>query len=271
MIDFLIDTNKCVQCGECAADCPAGIIDMKEFPEITDEGRCYRCQHCYTVCPTGAVSILGLTPEADTPKPNLPTAGQMSDLITWRRSVRRYQDENLPPELIAELVATAAHAPTGVNAQGVVFTVVQDKAFMAELRHETLTRLGDLADAGRLPEGIVAQYLGWAVQVWRTEKKDAIFRGAPHMLLTSTPPGVACPVQDAHIALASFELLASAHGLGTLWDGMFMMALAVCPEIRETLRIPPDHAIGYALLFGRPAVHYHRPVKRGPAKVNMLG
>ncbi|WP_051434672.1 NAD(P)H-dependent oxidoreductase [Desulfonatronum lacustre] len=48
-------------------------------------------------------------------------------------------------------------------------------------------------------------------------------------------------------------------------------ALAVCPEIRATLRIPDDHAIGYALLFGRPAVQYHRPVKRRPARVNMLG
>jgi len=271
MIDFRIDTNACIQCGECAADCPAGIIAMEDFPVMVDETRCYRCQHCYAVCPTGAVSILGLTAGVDTPKPNLPTPGQMADLITWRRSVRRYQDENLDPALIDDLVATTAHAPTGVNAQGVVFTVVRDKAFMATLRQETLTRLGTLVDAGKLPEGLVAQYLGWAVHTWRTQKKDAIFRGAPHMLVTSTPPGIACPVQDVHIALTTFELLASTRGLGTLWDGMFMMALAVCPEIREILRIPADHAIGYALLFGRPAVQYHRPVRRGPAKVNMLG
>lgn len=271
MIDFRIDTNACIQCGECAADCPAGIIAMEDFPVMVDETRCYRCQHCYAVCPTGAVSILGLTAGVDTPKPNLPTPGQMSDLITWRRSVRRYKDENLDPALIDDLVATTAHAPTGVNAQGVVFTVVRDKAFMATLRQETLTRLGTLVDAGKLPEGLVAQYLGWAVHAWRTQKKDAIFRGAPHMLVTSTPPGIACPVQDVHIALTTFELLASTRGLGTLWDGMFMMALAVCPEIREILRIPADHAIGYALLFGRPAVQYHRPVRRGPAKVNMLG
>ena len=65
MIDFRVDTNVCIQCGECAADCPAGIIAMGEFPEMADETRCYRCQHCYAVCPTGAVSILGLTPDAD--------------------------------------------------------------------------------------------------------------------------------------------------------------------------------------------------------------
>jgi nitroreductase/NAD-dependent dihydropyrimidine dehydrogenase PreA subunit len=271
MINFRIDTNACIQCGECAADCPAGIIAMEDFPVMVDEDRCYRCQHCYAVCPTGAVSVLGLTPEADATQPDLPTPGQMSDLIIWRRSVRRYRDENVDPALIDSLIATAAHAPTGVNAQGVVFTVIRDKAFMAKLRQDTLTALGALVDAGSLPEGLIAQYLGWAVHAWRTEKKDAIFREAPHMLLTSTPPGVACPVQDTHIALTTFELLASAHGLGTLWDGMFMMALAVCPEIREPLRIPADHTLGYALLFGRPAVHYQRPARRGPARVNMLG
>jgi nitroreductase len=193
------------------------------------------------------VSILGLTPEESQPEKNLPSPAQMTDLIKWRRSVRRYRDENLPAALIDELVDTTCHAPTGVNAQGVVFTVIRDKAFMDKLRRETLDRLGALA-----------------------EGRDAIFRGAPHMLLTSTPPGVPCAVQDAHIALTTFELLASSHGLGTLWDGMFMMALAVCPELRDTLRIPADHSIGYAMLFGRPDVQYHRPVKRGPAKVNIL-
>lgn len=270
MIDFGIDREKCIQCGECAADCPAGIIAMNDFPEMTDEARCYRCQHCYTVCPTGAVSILGLTSQGDEPLKDLPSPAQMTDLVTWRRSVRRYKDENVPAALIDELVRTTCHAPTGVNAQGVVFTVVRDKAFMDTLRRETLDRLGRLADEGNLPEGLISQYLGYAVQAWRTHGRDAIFRGAPHMLLTSTPPGVACPVQDAHIALTTFELLASSHGLGTLWDGMFMMALAVCPQLRETLRIPADHSIGYAMLFGRPDVEYHRPVKRGPAKVNIL-
>ena len=270
MIDFSIDREKCIQCGECAADCPAGIIAMGDFPEMTDEGRCYRCLHCFTVCPTGAVSILGLTPEESDPAKDLPSPAQMTDLIKWRRSVRRYRDENVPTALIDELVRTTCHAPTGVNAQGVVFTVVRDKAFMDTLRRETLKRLGSMVDAGKLPDGLVGQYLGFAVRAWRTEGRDAIFRGAPHMLLTSTPPGVPCAVQDAHIALTTFELLASANGLGTLWDGMFMMALAICPQLRETLRIPADHAIGYAMLFGRPDVQYHRPVKRGPATVNIL-
>jgi nitroreductase/NAD-dependent dihydropyrimidine dehydrogenase PreA subunit len=272
MLQFTIDETLCVQCGECAADCPAGIIAMGDVPKIVNEQGCYKCLHCYAVCPTGALSILGNDPQGEESLAGqLPSSGQVSNLIKWRRSVRRYKDENLPTSLIDELLETTCHAPTGVNARNVLFTVVKDKAFMADLSKEILGRLTELQEAGKLPGGLVGQYLGWVVNVWKTEGRDVVLRGAPHLLLTSAPKDAPCPVQDTHIALATFELLANSYGLGTLWDGLLMMALAVCPDLAERLRIPADHMLGYAMLFGRPAVEYHRVAKRGPARVNMLG
>ncbi len=272
MLQFSIDESLCIRCGECAADCPAGIIALDDLPKITDEQRCYKCLHCYAVCPTGALSILGHNPQGGVSLAGqLPPAGQMANLIRWRRSVRRYKDENLSSALIEELLETASQAPTGVNARDVLFTVVTDKAYMAELSKDVLSSLTALAESGGLPDGLAGQYLGWIVNTWKTEGRDAILRGAPHLLVTSAPKDAPCPVQDTHIALATFELLAQSHGLGTLWDGLFMMALAVCPEIIQRLGIPADHTLGYAMLFGKPAVEYHRPASRGPANVHRLG
>lgn len=272
MLQFTIDDALCVRCGECAADCPAGIIVMNDTPEITDEQGCFKCLHCYAVCPTGALSILGNNPEGEVSLVGqLPSAEKVSNLIRWRRSVRRYKDENLAPELIDELLQTACHAPTGVNACEVLFTVVRDKAFMEQLSKATMEHLAAVAAAGELPEGFLGQYLALVVDVWKTEGRDIILRGAPHLLLTSAPKTAPCPVQDTHIALATFELVAASHGLGTLWDGLFMMALTVYPDLIEQLGIPSDHVIGYAMLFGKPAIEYHRVAKRGPAKVNYLG
>ena len=45
MIQFRIDEERCIQCGECAEDCPAGVISMDDYPKITNEEGCYRCQH----------------------------------------------------------------------------------------------------------------------------------------------------------------------------------------------------------------------------------
>lgn len=272
MLQFKVAEQLCVRCGECEAVCPAGIVTMPDLPEITSEERCYRCQHCYAVCPSGALSILGLDPAEDRePARDFPAPAQMASLVKWRRTVRRYKNENLPSGLIDELVETACHAPTGVNSRDVLFTVVRDKAYMAGLSREVHDRLGKLADEGKLPDGLAGQYLGWAVNAWRSAGNDVIFRGAPHMLVASAPKNAPTPVQDTHIALATFELLAVSHGLGTLWDGLAMMAFSVCPDLTRRLGIPEDHMIGYAMLFGAPGVHFARTARRAPANVNYPG
>lgn len=272
MLQFRVDEDLCIRCGECAADCPAGIIGMNDLPEMLDETRCYRCQHCYATCPVGALSILGLDPAAEGSLAEaLPSFEHMTNLVRWRRAVRRYRDENLPRERIDELLEAACHAPTGVNARDVLFTVVRDKAYMDVLRRDVLARLSRIEESGGLPEGLAGRYLGWVLKAWKDEGRDVMFRGAPHLLLTSAPKAAPCPVQDTHIALATFELLARSRGLGTLWDGIFMMALSVCPGLSGDLGIPADHDVGYAMLFGWPAVTYHRPARRGPAMVNWLG
>jgi len=271
MVQFQIDEERCIQCGECAADCPAGVISMDDYPKMINEQGCYQCQHCLAVCPTGAVSILGKDPEASISLAgNFPDPGKLETLIKGRRTVRRYSDKDLPPELIDELLEVANHAPTGVNNQGVLYTVVKERAVMNTLRKEVMTQLTELKDDGKLPAGLVAQYIGFAVQAWQDEGKDIIFRGAPHLLLASAPKDAPCPEQDTLIALTTFQLIAHARGVGTVWDGMFMMALGLCPDLSKRLGIPENHTIGFAMAFGDPAVEYPRTVQRGPASVNVV-
>ncbi|MGB9713122.1 MAG: nitroreductase family protein [Dissulfurimicrobium hydrothermale] len=271
MIEFHIDEERCIQCGECALDCPAGVIVMDGYPKMTNEAGCFQCQHCLAVCPTAAVSILGKDPDAGTVlKGNMPDPAGLATLIKGRRSVRRYRDRDLAPELIDELLEISCHAPTGVNSRSVLFTVVRERAVMNRLRDHLISRLAQLQDEGRLPEGLTGKYLGRAVIAWQQEGKDILFRGAPHLIITSAPADAPCPVQDTLIALTTFQLIAHAHGVGTVWDGIFMMALAACPDVAGRLGIPENHTLGYAMAFGEPAVEYHRTVQRGPALVNVV-
>jgi nitroreductase/NAD-dependent dihydropyrimidine dehydrogenase PreA subunit len=271
MVQFQIDEERCIQCGECAEDCPAGVISMDDYPKITNEEGCYRCQHCLAVCPTGAVSVLGRDPDASTLlEKNMPDAARLETLIKGRRSVRRYSDRDLDKALIDKLLHIASHAPTGVNAQAVLFTVVREGAVMQGLREEVMAELTKMKDNGKLPEGMVEQYIGMAVEMWKKDGMDIIFRGAPHLLITSAPKDAPCPVQDTHIALTTFQLMAHARGVGTLWDGMVMMALSLIPGLATRLGIPENHTVGYAMVFGEPAVEYHRTVQRGPASVNIV-
>jgi len=271
-IQFQVDDQRCILCGECALDCPMGVIVIDDGPpRMANEAGCIRCQHCLAVCPTAAISILGKNPDDSILLAgNLPEPERLATLIKGRRTVRRYRDQDLAPERIDELLNIACHAPTGVNAASVLFTVVRERAELHRLRDYLIGRLAELQAAGKLPGGLAGNYLGWVVKAWQEHGQDIMFRGAPHLLITSAPAAAPCPAQDTIIALTTFQLIAQAHGIGTVWDGICMMALAACPEVVGKLGIPANHTLGYAMAFGAPAVAYHRTVQRGPAQVNVV-
>jgi nitroreductase/NAD-dependent dihydropyrimidine dehydrogenase PreA subunit len=272
MIDFILNRDSCTQCGDCAGDCPSRIIVMGEdgYPAIAveKEATCLRCEHCLSICPTGAISILGFKAgESRRLSGGYPDPEQLETLIKGRRSVRRYKPENLDPELLQRLLDVAWHAPTGVNSRQVLFTVLDDKDKVAAIRDEVMNGLVRLARDGKLPKG--AEYFTRFIQIWDKHKVDLIFRDAPHMLIASAPGNVASPKEDCMIALSYFELYAQSCGVGTLWNGLAKWAIdKLLPETRQRLGIPGDHLFGYAMLFGKPAVHYARTVQHSPALIH---
>lgn len=273
MLEFSINEETCTKCGDCAADCPARIISLNQgYPAIAPEKEeaCYRCQHCLAICPTGAVSIFGRQS-----KDSLPLAGrfpddfQMETLIKGRRSVRRYKEENLEPELLERLLDVASHAPSGRNIRQVRFTVVDNRKKLIQLRDELMAGLSQKIRDGSLPQGL--EFFTNLVRLWEEKQFDFLFRGAPHFLITSAPANVVTPIQDSLIALSYFDLFAQSVGVGTVWDGLAKWAINdVLPESRSRLGIPEDHVFGYAMAFGRPAVEYARTVQHGPAQVHRV-
>ena len=270
MKQFTVNKELCTQCGACAKDCPVGVIKMDEFPVMEKKG-CFECQQCLAVCPTAALSILGRDPADSTPlKGNLPSPQQMTTLIKGRRSVRQYKDEDLEPEQLQQLLDTAWHAPTGVNVQSVQFTVISDRENMNKFRDEVYAKLEEILPEEAPAGDHVLQFLIWGVQGRKKYGTDMIFRGAPHMIVTSSPKSAPCGNADSHIALSYFELLAQSMGIGTVWNGMIKDALHKIPELSTRLGIPDDHQLGYVMAFGKPAVRYHRTAQRGPANVTTV-
>lgn len=263
MLQFQVDMDKCIQCGECAKDCLWGVIEMGEYPQVPveKEEKCIGCQHCLAVCPTGAVSIFGKDPEESLPlKDAFPGPQEMEALIMGRRSTRRYKKDGVDQDLIHHLLEVTSHAPTAVNQCNTVLTVVDDAEAMARFRKEvTETALKVAADGG-IPAGWerIGDYLEGC-----KDGSDIIFRGAPHLLIASAPPDTIAPMADCHIALSYFELLANSYGIGTVWNGIARAVLTVVvPEFALKLGIPEDHEIVCVMSFGTPAVKYHRTVQR---------
>jgi len=270
MLSFSIDQQKCTRCGQCVHDCVARIIEMRDgYPAIAPEkeSSCIECQHCLAVCPTGAVSILGKwAADSVALNGNLADPEHVETLIKGRRSVRQYRDENVPPALLQKIFDVVGYAPTGVNFRQVLFTVVDDRSIMENLRRTTMEGLAKLMRAGKLPPG--RDYFNDCVRAWEEEGIDTIYRGAPHLVIASAPKDCPTPEADCLIALAYFELYAQSLGVGTVWNGLAKWTFTeLIPELCGRLGIPDDHKLGYVMAFGLPEVCYHRTVQRGPARV----
>ncbi len=268
MLNFRVDEKRCTRCDWCVKDCPTRIIVRPEkgVPSIApaDEEKCLACQHCLAVCPAGAIGILGRDPDRSLPlgPGSFPTLEQMDRFVRGRRSVRHYRDENVPRELLDRLLRSLANAPTGGNARELAFTLIDDRAVMKGFQDRCLEAL-----RGPLPHLPARYSFLRELAVAAPEAALAmIFRGAPHALVVSAPPDALCAGEDVPLCLAYFEFLAQSAGLGTVWWGLLKMVLENAPGLKALLGLPPDH-VYYAMLFGSPAVRYHRTVQRDDAAV----
>lgn len=265
MLDFKLDEALCIQCKQCVRDCPSRVIVLRDdgIPELSPEAErnCIRCQHCLAICPSGAISIFGKTPEDSLPidPALLPGLDAVDRLVRGRRTTRRYKPQNVDPALIRRLLDGASYAPTGANRRKLVFTVIDNRDDMKTIRQQVMEALQDAAEAGTIPEHLA--YLHAAIPAYFKYRADLIFRGAPHLLLVSAEAGALCPEQDVAIALATFETLAAAAGIGTTWCGMLNMAIAAVPSLKDRFNLAGAQAY-YAMLFGVPKVNYARTVQR---------
>ena len=274
MLDFIIDVETCIGCGQCASDCPAMIINMETgIPAIAPdlEQFCISCMHCVAICSEGSVAIHGYGPQEGLPLPSkkMTNPEQLEMLIKGRRSMRNYRDENINPQLIDKLIEVASHAPSGHNDRQLLYTLVDDKGILFDLREEAIASLEKLVKEKTLPEGL--DMFADIIEAWKNSGNDILFRGAPHLLVVSASEESAAPLQDCLIALTTFELYAQSHGVGTIWNGLAMLTISeLVPSLKKRLGIPEDHLIGYVMGFGYPAIQYERTINRRKPLVNRI-
>lgn len=262
MKTITIDKEKCIRCGLCISDCLSSCIEFDEdnFPKMTAEERCISCQHCLAICPTGALSFNEKHPENS-------QAADYNDilgLIKSRRSVRQYKDEEISEETFGKLKEMLPFIPTGCNSHSLHFSIVEKKSAMDTIRNRVNELLIKTMSYKALAP-IVNKFSKYKDAFINGE--DVIFRGAPHMVVVSSPITAPCATVDPIIALSYFELYAQHLGLGTCWCGFAQVCLKIFPEICEMLEIPSGYKPVYVMLLGIPAVKYQRTIQPEPYKI----
>ena len=131
------------------------------------------------------------------------------ECIKTRRSVRKFTEEAVSREQMAEVVAAAAYAPSWKNTQTARYHFVTDKEKIARLASDCMM---DFAYNQKTASHAPALVILTTITGRSGFERDGSF---------STSKGTHWQSFDAGIAAEAFCLAAHAHGLGTVIMGVF--------------------------------------------------
>ena len=165
------------------------------------------------------------------------------------------------------MLTAMAAAPTGGNAQGVEYTVIDDKDRVREIWKIAYAKMDSDAKRHVYTHSFSDFYYGKMKESEKTVRKgDLLFCGAPHLFIAHercAGKWAEDSKVNCNIATAYFELLCAAHGLGAIIMSYPAEVLnELTPQARELLHIPRDHYTGLIVGFGYPEIPYARGVQK---------
>lgn len=123
---------------------------------------------------------------------------QTIENIITRRSVKKYTDEQVPVELVEEVVRAGMYAPSGMNKQSAKIIAVTNPAMRDRLSRINL-------------EIIIGKNLT------TSSGKNDPFYGAPVVLVVLAKREVGTNVYDGSLVMENMMIAAHSLGLGSCW------------------------------------------------------
>jgi len=290
--EIRVNPDKCNGCGLCVDICGDLSLKLENNKAAKSDNPifgCIGCGHCMAVCPTGAIEIHGRTigPEDlfDLPsKEKMPDYEQVLSLYRRRRSVRKFKDKNVEPELIEKILTAAKTAPMGLPPSDVHVMVLDSK-------EKTRAFAKDFCEYLTTMKWLVA---GWFLALMRPfwgKANDEMFQGFVRPLFKIYPEKMKENINvvnyDAPLAMyfygspytdpadpiiaATYAMIAAESlGLGTCMLGAVHPLIqhgAKARKFREKYHIKYTSREGLIVIFGYPAVHFKKGIRRSFADV----
>jgi len=284
--------SSCTGCGLCVRACPSGILALQNGTARATAPECIGCGHCQALCPAQAVAMdqewshpfrfQTFHHDDEELLPGKIDLSALARLVRSRRSCRLFTGQPVAPEILRDLVLFGWAAPSGTNAQGLVFTVLPDRATVIRLGEgvaDFFQRLNSKAANPFLRKVLALvgrpelehyyqrhfQSAARALRQWDEHRRDLLFHQAPAAILVGSGPGCATPVEDALLATQNILLAAHAMGLGSCLIGYAVEAMRREPRIKATVGIPHHEPVHSVIALGWPAVSFLRnPGRKNP-------
>ncbi len=182
------------------------------------------------------------------------------EAIYARRAVREFTSEPVPDTSLRQLVAAAIQAPNAANQQPWSFTIVRDRALLAQMSQEVKAHM-----IGTSAVGLVAHYF----EEYLGDPNFNVFYDAPALIVISTVTATPWAIEDCSLAAENLMLTAHAIGLGTCWVGVTQRWLGT-PEGKAALNLPITYVPVAPIIVGHPK-SVPPPVSRGEPEIRWIG
>ena len=284
-----INAELCVNCGACVRTCRFGVFtEGDECARVDGQATCLACGQCIAVCPVDAITHPELPAEGFVElSPEIPvTPDALMDLLARRRSVKNFEDREVPAEVIARLMDAAVLAPSGHNSQSWAFTVITDRERLAEVSSALVASYSFLLKMlgnplGRLMLRLVAGSAALRLLVKMQPAirrivdghawgEDWILGNAPALVLAHAPKSDAVGDASCRYAMGNMAAMAVAEGLGTCLLGLVTAPAQRDRKIARLLGVPDDHELHEAAVLGYPASNFRKSVPKHKPSVTTI-
>ena len=142
----------------------------------------------------------------------------LKTLLT-RRSIRAYQDRQIPEEILTQILQAGTYAPTGMGAQSPVMVVVQDPQMIHRLSQLNAAVMGSEGDP---------------------------FYGAPTVVVVLADKSRNTCVEDGSLVIGNLMNAAASLGVGSCWihRAREVFAGGEGKKILESWGLDPERYIG---------------------------
>jgi nitroreductase len=165
------------------------------------------------------------------------------NLLINRRSIRNFQDREVPLSVVQEILQDTCLAPTTSNGQPCRFIVIRDRGVMKRLSDESKRNL--LADLAGNPDTPIKTY-----EAALRDDAFNVFYNASCLIYIIGSQEVLSLAVDCALTVAYLMFSAASRGLGTCWIGL---GAYICGhEILREIGVPEDCRIVAPIILGYP-------------------
>lgn len=164
-------------------------------------------------------------------------------ILKNRRSIRDFQNKEVPLPILKEIIQDTCLAPTSSNGQPCRFIIIQNRDCIKKLSNESKKSLLD--DLDRNPNLPLKQY-----EAALRDERFNVFYNAPCLVLFVGPKDVYSLDVDCGLTVAYFMFSATSRGLGTCWIGLG--AHVRDKKILDEIGVPSGCRIVAPIIIGYP-------------------